>query len=113
MTHLSGVLDAAFISKPFAGPPLSVVNAITVLFNIPRASNSLVMLPMESSKADAMPVNVKYNLLSIEWNYIRLGGGSREWWGIYGMVGVMGRVPGDSGVAGLGDSGGPGVGVVV
>ena len=57
MTDLSGVLDAAFISKPLAGPPLSVVNAITVLFNIPRASRSLVMLPIESSKADAMPVN--------------------------------------------------------
>ena len=65
MTDLSGVLDAAFISKPLAGPPLSVVNAITVLFNIPRASSSLVMLPIESSKADAIPVNGKIFSVSL------------------------------------------------
>ena len=48
---------AWFISKPLAGPPLSVLNMMTVLSNIFFAFREAVILPTASSRADTIPTD--------------------------------------------------------
>lgn len=54
-SYLRGKLLAAFPSKPLAGPPLSVVKAMTEFSYMPRDLRLLTISPIASSRDDTMP----------------------------------------------------------
>lgn len=58
-------MDAMFLLKFAAGPPLSVVKTTNVSSSIPSASSAAVTLPMASSMQAIMPATVRRCLSEI------------------------------------------------
>ena len=64
LTPLRGQLEATLISNPAAGPPLSVVKAMIVLFNISLLCKASTTLPIDASKCAVMAKKKVANYLT-------------------------------------------------